>query len=77
MPGIVAPNPSELLMNGRFKEIISYAKKQYDYIIVDTAPVKMVTDTVLLSETCRFIFIYCKSQLFRQTIARDTSKIIQ
>ncbi|GGK58591.1 MULTISPECIES: GumC family protein [Flavobacteriaceae] len=47
--GIVPPNPSELLMNGRFDEVLAYGKEHYDYIIVDTAPVKMVTDTLLLS----------------------------
>ncbi|MBI9041333.1 polysaccharide biosynthesis tyrosine autokinase [Lutibacter sp.] len=47
--GVVPPNPSELLMNGRFDEVLAYGKAHYDYVIVDTAPVKMVTDTMLLS----------------------------
>ncbi len=47
--GITAPNPSELLMNARFEELISYAKEHYDYIIVDTPPVSLVTDTLLIS----------------------------
>jgi capsular exopolysaccharide synthesis family protein len=47
--GIVPPNPSELLMNGRFEDVFAYGKAHYDYIIVDTAPVNMVTDTLLLS----------------------------
>lgn len=47
--GNVPPNPAELLMNGRFEELISYAKTKYDYIIVDTAPVSLVSDTLLLS----------------------------
>ncbi len=47
--GIIPPNPSELLMNGRFEELIAYAKTKYDYIIIDTAPVSLVSDTLLLS----------------------------
>ena len=47
--GAVPPNPSELLMNGRFDELMTYAQANYDYIIVDTAPVQAVTDTLLLS----------------------------
>ena len=47
--GVVAPNPSELLMNGRFEKIIEELKKEYDYIIIDTAPIQAVTDTLLLS----------------------------
>ncbi len=48
--GIVPPNPSELLMNGRFEKVLAYGKENYDYIIIDTSPVNMVTDTLLLSQ---------------------------
>ena len=48
--GRIAPNPSELLMNGKFKEIIKYGKDYYDYVIIDTAPVGVVTDTLLINE---------------------------
>ncbi len=47
--GIVPPNPSEMLMNGRFDEVMAYGKEHYDFVIVDTAPVHLVTDTLLLS----------------------------
>ncbi|GGE91634.1 capsular exopolysaccharide family [Chishuiella changwenlii] len=49
--GQIAPNPSELLMNGRFDEIVQYGKQHYDYVLVDTAPVSLVTDTLLLTES--------------------------
>ena len=55
--GIIAPNPSELLMNGRFSEVIEYGKANYDYVIVDTAPINLVTDTLLLSDHAH-LFIY-------------------
>src|SRR5690606_7263604 len=48
--GYIAPNPAELLMNGHFKEVIEYGRQNYDYVIVDTAPVSLVTDTLLISE---------------------------
>ena len=56
--GIIAPNPAELLMNGRFEEILDYAKEHYDYVLVDTAPVGVVTDTLLLSHNNADLFIY-------------------
>jgi len=55
--GEIPPNPSELLLNGRFENVLSYAKQHYDYIIVDTAPVNMVTDTLLLGDHAD-LFIY-------------------
>lgn len=48
--GYIAPNPAEILMNGRFKNIIAYGRMHYDYVIVDTAPVSLVTDTLLIAD---------------------------
>ncbi|WP_052880207.1 polysaccharide biosynthesis tyrosine autokinase [Vibrio coralliirubri] len=42
--GQVPPNPSELLMHPRFAELIEWASKEYDLVIVDTPPVLAVTD---------------------------------
>lgn len=47
--GSVPPNPAELLSNGRFEELLNILKKEYDYIVVDTAPTILVTDTLLIS----------------------------
>ena len=55
--GEIPPNPSELLLNGRFEEILEYGSEVYDYLIIDTAPVNIVTDTLLLSDHAD-LFIY-------------------
>ncbi|GGG60237.1 GumC family protein [Bizionia arctica] len=49
LSGSIPPNPAHLLTNGRFDELIKEAKSLYDYIIVDTAPTILVTDTMLIS----------------------------
>ena len=48
--GIIPPNPAELLMTDRMSNLINEAKSIYDYIIVDTAPVGLVTDTLLIKD---------------------------
>jgi capsular exopolysaccharide synthesis family protein len=50
LSGIIPPNPAELLSNGRLEKLINEAKKEYDYIIVDTAPTLLVTDTLIISQ---------------------------
>ncbi len=56
--GIIPPNPSELLMNDKLNETFIYLKEHYDYIIVDTAPVNVVTDTFLISKNAdAFIYV--------------------
>lgn len=49
MAGPIPPNPNELLMSKRFDEMIDYARAHYDYVILDTAPLGMVSDTFLLA----------------------------
>ena len=50
LSGTIPPNPAELLSNGRLDELITEAKKEYDYIIIDTAPTLLVTDTLTMSQ---------------------------
>jgi capsular exopolysaccharide synthesis family protein len=47
--GAIPPNPAELLSNGRFKLLLEELKKEYDFIVVDTAPTLLVTDTSLIA----------------------------
>jgi capsular exopolysaccharide synthesis family protein len=48
--GIIPPNPAELLMSKKVDVLFATLKAQYDYIIVDTAPVSLVTDTLLIAK---------------------------
>ncbi len=47
--GSIPPNPTELLMNSRFERLLENLEEKYDTIIVDTAPLMLVTDTFLIS----------------------------
>lgn len=55
--GLIPPNPSELLSNDRVQELFEIVKKEYDYIIADTAPISLVTDTLLIANFAD-IFLY-------------------
>lgn len=48
--GMIPPNPTDLLQNGRYQRLIDELKHQYDYIILDTAPLMLVTDSFLISD---------------------------
>jgi capsular exopolysaccharide synthesis family protein len=47
--GPIPPNPSELIMGESMREFMNEIKSKYDYIILDTPPVGLVTDAVELS----------------------------
>ena len=48
--GRIPPNPAELLMSERLKQLLREMSEMYDYVIVDTAPLMVVSDTLLISE---------------------------
>ncbi|WP_274475283.1 GumC family protein [Mangrovimonas aestuarii] len=50
LSGTIPPNPPELLTNGRFEKFLDEVRDVYDYIIIDTAPTILVTDTLLISK---------------------------
>lgn len=52
-----APNPSELLSEELFKNLISELKSEYDYIIVDTPPADIVIDAQLISRYCDTVLL--------------------
>jgi len=47
--GVIPPNPSELLMSARFRELIDRAGKAYDLVVIDTPPILAVTDGAIIS----------------------------
>ena len=47
--GFIPPNPSELLMGDRMAELFRIVREEYEYIILDTAPVGLVSDALLLN----------------------------
>ncbi|MEY3369093.1 MAG: hypothetical protein RI973_2248 [Bacteroidota bacterium] len=56
--GPTPPNPAELLMGHRMRELLEMLKKQFDYIVIDTPPIGLVADAYLLkSHTSVSIFV--------------------
>ena len=47
--GIVPPNPAELLSSPNLDVALNYLSKKFDYVVMDTAPVGLVTDSLILS----------------------------
>ncbi len=59
--GPVPPNPTELVARGALEEAIEKLKTAYDYIILDTAPIGMVTDTALISRVANTMVYVCRA----------------
>jgi capsular exopolysaccharide synthesis family protein len=68
--GPVPPNPAELLLSPAIKEIFEWARKNFDTIIVDTAPVGVVSDALILGELADgAVYIIRQGYTYKKQIA--------
>lgn len=61
MAGPVPPNPGELVTRKSLEETIDTLKEHYDYIVIDTAPVGLVTDTLALGRIANATVYVCRA----------------
>lgn len=61
MAGPTPPNPSELVSRKSLDDIFTELRKHYDYILVDTAPVGLVTDTIEIGRVCDATVFVCRA----------------
>jgi tyrosine-protein kinase Etk/Wzc len=69
--GPVPPNPSELLHTARMQEMIAYLKTKYDIVMIDTAPIGLVSDAIPLiriSDINVFVIRSGKSKFYAATV---------
>lgn len=59
--GIVPPNPAELLSKKNLDNAISFLKEKYDYVLLDTAPVGLVTDTLIIARVADASVYVCRA----------------
>ena len=61
MAGPVPPNPAELIARNSLDTIIDILKEKYDYIMIDTAPVGLVTDTLQIARVTNVSVYMCRA----------------
>ena len=61
LSGPVPPNPTELLSRKNLKDVLDLLSEEYDYIILDTAPVGLVTDTLQLARYANVCCFVCRA----------------
>ncbi len=61
--GQVPPNPSELLGSARFKELVDAVGREYSYVIIDTPPVDVVTDALVIAPQTAGLVLVVKDQV--------------
>ena len=73
--GILPPNPSELILMDEMKETIELLKKTYDYIIIDTPPVGLVTDALILMNYADITFFIVRANYTRKEFIKNLDRL--
>ena len=61
LAGPTPPNPTELLARQSFEQVVTLLRQQYDYVILDTAPVGIVSDTLQIGRTADITVFICRA----------------
>lgn len=75
--GSIPPNPTELLTNGRYELLLDELKQTYDYIILDTAPLMLVTDTFLIADLADTTIYVTRSKYTEKPLIDFANKAIR
>lgn len=74
--GPIPPNPSELLLTERVQELINTLRAEYDYIIIDSAPIAMVSDTFSLSRYADAVVYVTRANYTKRRFVRYLNEVI-
>ncbi len=75
--GQVAPNPSELLGNSRFKKLIAHARENFDYVIIDCPPLGSVIDAAIVAKECDGAIIVIETDNVSYKITQRVKKQLE
>ncbi len=73
--GALPPNPSELIMSDEMKKLIDKLKDKYDYVIMDTPPVGLVTDALILMNYADMTFVIVRAKYTRKEFIKNLDRL--
>lgn len=74
--GPVPPNPAELILSNRLEALFDELRNRYDYIIVDSAPVAMVSDTFSLMRIADAVIYVCRANYTQREYIRYCNNLV-
>ena len=77
LSGPIPPNPTELLSRKNLEEVLDLLNEEYDYIILDTAPVGLVTDTLQIARFANVSCFVCRADYTPKTSISLLNSLVQ
>ncbi|MDP2387724.1 MAG: polysaccharide biosynthesis tyrosine autokinase [Bacteroidota bacterium] len=77
LSGPIPPNPSEMILSDKLKEIIDYGKENYDYVIIDTPPAGLISDSIYLMQYCDISLFVLNTKFATKRIVSGINELIE
>ena len=77
LPGPVPPNPSELLGNEHFRQLMEKTHALYDYIIIDTPPLGSVIDAAVIAKECDGAMLVIENDAISYKMAQKVERQLE
>ena len=74
--GAIPNNPTELLNSDNLNTLFSHLREQYDYIIIDSAPISLVSDSLLLDNYTDNVLFICKKNLTKVSQIKTLNELV-
>ena len=74
--GITVPNPAELLASGRMSALIAQWKENYDHVVIDSAPILMVSDSLSIAAQADGVVLVIRSGVSRKKALLRSSELL-
>jgi capsular exopolysaccharide synthesis family protein len=75
--GAVPPNPTELLGSARMDQLFTALSKQYDYILIDTPPVSLVSDALLLRKYVSSVLVVVRHNYTKKNMLKTLEELYE
>lgn len=75
--GTLPESPSEMLMSRRFTDLIKQVRSEYDYVLVDTPPLAVVSDPSIVASSADSVLLVVRVDKNRRGVIRKVQQIIQ
>ena len=75
--GPVPPNPSELLLNNRIDQLITELKQRYDFVIIDSAPIGLVSDTFSLGRFSDLTLYVSRANYTKKSFIKYLNSVVE
>lgn len=73
--GTIPPNPAELLLNDRLKQLLDAVREEYDYVMLDCPPIEIVADTRIISKYADRTIFVVRAGLFERSMLPELENI--